>query len=191
MREQHQQNGCSNLGARSPSFFGIFHKYSSSRNVASADAIGAPTIVPVSIVSDRASPATRAQGAAHGYAGQVTGPGATNEGHNRHRIEITHVPERHVVGNQDDTACISKLWWMFSRICTLFVHDECMVWVGKTSESKQAWREKVAIFDIMLLSSAAFIVICHKSDYAMHAVMVIIAVVLVVQCMCSLIYIVR
>mmetsp|Transcript_3655 Transcript_3655/g.8103 ORF Transcript_3655/g.8103 Transcript_3655/m.8103 type:complete len:1279 (-) Transcript_3655:212-4048(-) len=102
-----------------------------------------------------------------------TGPGAY--GCSKDKIEITHIPERNVVSDQEN-ACISRMWWFFSRLCTLFIPDFLLCCIGRHAkitkgmspeakkearstrkEAKQAWREKVAIFIIMLFASACFI----------------------------------
>jgi len=58
-----------------------------------------------------------------------TGPGAIN-GYSRDRIEITHIPERNVV--REEATNLKK-------------------------GARQAWREKVALFVIMMFFCAAFI----------------------------------
>jgi len=102
-----------------------------------------------------------------------TGPGAF--GYNKDKIEITHIPERNVVPEEKNT-CISRMWWFFSRLCTLLIPDFLLCCIGRHAkitkgmspeakkeaqsvrkEAKQAWREKVAIFIIMLFCSACFI----------------------------------
>ena len=107
---------------------------------------------------------------------QLTGPGA-NEGFSKDRIEITHIPERNVVGKQEGT-CTDTCWWAFSRLCTILIPNFALFWVGRDvmvkkgmskhakeaailmrKEAKQAWREKVAIFIIMMLCCGAFIAI--------------------------------
>ena len=104
-----------------------------------------------------------------------TGPGACGY-YSKDRIEITHIPDRDVVGGEGGRTCMSTTWWLFSRLCTLLVPDFCLFWVDRQMvasmamsreaieeatatrrEAKQAWREKVAIFVIMLLFCAAFI----------------------------------
>ena len=120
----------------------------------------------------------------------VTGPGAFVNGlTNKDSIEITYIPERNVVTEQENT-CVTSMWWAFSRLCTLFIPDMLMCWVGNikitkgmsaeakreakeaSKEAKQAWREKVAIFIVMLSFSAGFIavsgvipaVLCGEED---------------------------
>ena len=82
------------------------------------------------------------------------------------RITITPIPERNVIPKEElnKNGCLSSLWWFFSHFCTLFVPNFFLCCVGRNiksrrekNEAKQAWREKVAIFVIMLLCSAAFI----------------------------------
>ena len=104
-----------------------------------------------------------------------TGPGAYGY-YSKDRIEITHIPDRDVVGGGGGRTCMSTTWWLFSRVCTLLIPDFCLFWVARQTvvsmamsreaieeatatrrEAKQAWREKVAIFFIMLLFCAAFI----------------------------------
>ena len=81
------------------------------------------------------------------------------------RIEITPIPERNVIpADELETGCLTKMWWFFSRLCTFFIPDILLCCIGRKAggkvakaEAKQAWREKVGIFVIMMLSSAAFI----------------------------------
>ncbi len=82
------------------------------------------------------------------------------------RIEITAIPERNVIPADElrNDGCLTKMWWFFSRFCTFFVPDILLCCIGRKAgskvakkEAKQAWREKVGIFVIMMLSSAAFI----------------------------------
>lgn len=50
---------------------------------------------------------------------------------------------------------LSRRWWRsFARICTFLVPD-CLI--SGNSEAKQAWREKVAIFFVMIFTSAFFV----------------------------------
>ena len=103
-----------------------------------------------------------------------TGPGAI-DGYSRDRIEITHIPERNVV-REEEGGCITTMWRAFARICTLLLPDFCLFWIGSgvritkgmsieareeatnlKKEARQAWREKVAIFVIMMFFCAAFI----------------------------------
>jgi len=105
-----------------------------------------------------------------------TGPGAEQNGYSADRIEITHIPERNVLKNENDKSCTSKMWWLFSRLCTLLIPDFLLCCIGRHAritkgmsaeakksarvarkEAKQAWREKVAIFMIMMFCSACFI----------------------------------
>ncbi len=104
----------------------------------------------------------------------VTGPGAFVNGFAKDKIEITYIPDRNVVTEPENT-CLTNLWWVFSRLCTLFIPDMLICWAGNVTitkgmtrearkealeaskEAKQAWREKVAIFIVMLSFSAAFI----------------------------------
>jgi len=108
-----------------------------------------------------------------------TGPGALGGmggyGYSKDRIEITQIPERNVVPEQE-SGCISRMWWIFSRLCTLLIPDFLLCCIGRHArikkgmspeqkdeakvarkEAKQAWREKVAIFTIMMMFSAGFI----------------------------------
>lgn len=105
-----------------------------------------------------------------------TGPGAV-AGYSKDRIEITHIPERNVVHDKEGS-CANACWWAFSRLCTVLLPDFALFWVGRDvmvkkgmsreskeeamklrNDAKQAWREKVAIFIIMLLCCSAFIAI--------------------------------
>lgn len=107
---------------------------------------------------------------------QLTGPGAI-EGYSKDRIEITHIPERNVVGKQDGS-CSDTCWWAFSRFCTILIPNFALFWVGRDvmvkkgmskhakeeainlrKEAKQAWRDKIAIFIIMMMCCGGFIAI--------------------------------
>mmetsp|Transcript_24039 Transcript_24039/g.47974 ORF Transcript_24039/g.47974 Transcript_24039/m.47974 type:complete len:1182 (-) Transcript_24039:184-3729(-) len=166
-RQEQNQNYKSDKSISTRSFFNLKEKYYPNRirafsaetneSAANPDPSMASTIMPDAIVINNATgAATHNVGGAHGYPGQITGPGAY-AAYNRDKIEITHVPERDVLKDQDDLKFISMLWRAFSRLCTFLIPDMCLFCGGKTSEQKQAWREKVAIFYIMLFSSAAFI----------------------------------
>ena len=104
-----------------------------------------------------------------------TGPGAI-DGYSRDRIKITHIPERNVVWEEEGGGCISSMWRVFARMCTLLLPDICLFWIGSgvritkgmsrkareeatnlRKEARRAWREKVAIFVIMMFFCAAFI----------------------------------
>lgn len=69
----------------------------------------------------------------------------------------------------------TKAWLFFSRLCTLFLPDSLLCYVGNNikeeggiSESqanelrlvKQAWREKIALCVIMASSSLGFLFVC-------------------------------
>ncbi len=82
------------------------------------------------------------------------------------KIEITSIPERNVIPADElnNNGYLHKMWWFFSHLCTFVVPDVLLCCIGRNVdgksakiEAKQAWREKVAIFVIMILSSAAFI----------------------------------
>jgi len=51
----------------------------------------------------------------------------------------------------------NQTWRSFSRLCTLFIPNEWLMWAGETDEQKQAWREKVALCVIMLVANASFL----------------------------------
>eukprot|EP00581_Thalassiosira_minuscula_P009293 CAMPEP_0183702578 /NCGR_PEP_ID=MMETSP0737-20130205/633_1 /TAXON_ID=385413 /ORGANISM="Thalassiosira miniscula, Strain CCMP1093" /LENGTH=683 /DNA_ID=CAMNT_0025929211 /DNA_START=160 /DNA_END=2211 /DNA_ORIENTATION=- len=139
------------------------------------------------------------------------------------KIEITHVSERSL-NNEAEDVCIAKIWWAFSRLCTLFIPDAYFSWVGVSDESKrQARREKWTICFVMFLFSAVFVgigglfpilfcedkdnftgddeafnlnipkedILCEALNFTMYCVMIIISAVLVIQCVCSLVYAVR
>lgn len=143
----------------------------------------ASTLMPSDIVIDPAK--VQRTGAFEGERNKYvdyTGPGANQNGgyggganNAADRIEITHIPERNVVPDTEDK-CISKMWWGFSRICTLLIPDILLCCIGRHArvtkgmsdiqkkearetrkEAKQAWREKVSIFMIMMFFSACFI----------------------------------
>lgn len=104
-----------------------------------------------------------------------TGPGAQG-GYSADKIQITYIPDRNVVKNDGKHTCTSRMWWLFSRLCTLLIPDFLLCCIGRHAkitkgmspeakkeartarkEAKQAWREKVAIFLIMMFFSACFI----------------------------------
>eukprot|EP00956_Cyclotella_meneghiniana_P020804 scaffold37165_cov89-Cyclotella_meneghiniana.AAC.4 len=95
--------------------------------------------------------------------------------YNRDKIEITPIPERNVVPPPKKT-CFTSFWWFFSHLVTLFIPNVFLCCIGRhakytkgmnesqkkevrkaKNEAKQAWREKVGIFVVMLLCSAVFI----------------------------------
>jgi hypothetical protein len=101
----------------------------------------------------------------HHYGGQHSPPHRF-ESPTRDRIEITSIPERNVIPPEElnGNGCLSRVWWFFSRLCTFFIPNILLCCIGRSAgtkvaknEAKQAWREKVAIFVIMMLSSLAFI----------------------------------
>ena len=134
----------------------------------------ASTIMPRSIVvnkNDAQNTKTGPSGPSHPA---YTGPGAC-VGFSKDRIEITHIPDRNVV-REEEGNCTSSMWWGFSRLCTILIPDFCLFWIGSgvkitnkmsreakeealtlRREARQAWREKVAIFIIMMSFCAAFI----------------------------------
>lgn len=137
----------------------------------------ASTILPSAIVIDAGKAHSTG---AFGDIAQPTyaGPGVMGTfGYpNKDRIEITRIPDRNVVPEDEGTGCISRMWWLFSRLCTLLIPDFLLCCVGRHArvkkgmtpeqkkatrtarkEAKQAWREKVAIFLIMVFFSACFI----------------------------------
>jgi len=141
----------------------------------------ASTIMPSAIVIDPGKAnSTGAFGDPAAYAGPHRGMiGAPYDrgggAYGRDRIEITRIPERNVVP-ESESSCSSGLWWLFSRLCTLFVPDFLLCCIGRHArarrgmskeekraaraarrEARQAWREKVAIFVVMMFCSACFI----------------------------------
>lgn len=134
--------------------------------VTNCDPSLASTIMPTAIVIDPIKAnTTGAFGSPHNNGGLLAPPQRfASPTHDK--IEITKIPERNVIPPEElnNNTCLSKLWWFFSHLCTLFVPDIFLCCVGRKvaskvakKEAKQAWREKVAIFVIMMLSSAAFI----------------------------------
>ncbi|KAL7538293.1 hypothetical protein ACHAXR_008439 [Thalassiosira sp. AJA248-18] len=134
----------------------------------------ASTIMPSAILIDSNKVNTTGAFAEATPLPAYTGPGAM--GYSKDRIEITRIPERNVVPTTEGTSCTSKLWWFFSGLCTLFIPDVFLCCIGRHArikknmtpeqkkevrgvrkEARQAWREKVAIFVIMLFFSACFI----------------------------------
>ena len=124
----------------------------------------ASTILPTQIMVGQESPGV-----------QYTGPQMAANYYNKDKIQITPIPERNVVPPEKKT-CATSLWWFFSRLVTLFIPDLFLCCIGRHAkyskgmtveqkaevkkakgEAKQAWREKVGIFVIMILCSAAFI----------------------------------
>lgn len=112
----------------------------------------------------------------HSRGPNYTGPQAQSNYHNRDKIEITPIPERNVVPPPKSNTCFGTFWWIFSHMCTLFIPDVLLCCIGRNikvkkkmskeqkkqlyemkREAKQAWREKVAIFVVMLFCSACFI----------------------------------
>jgi hypothetical protein len=100
---------------------------------------------------------------------------AQQQQYNRDKIEITPIPERNVVPPPKST-CFGSFWIFFSHLVTLFIPDVLLCCIGRHAkftkgmneaqkaevrkakkEAKQAWREKVGIFVVMLLCSCAFI----------------------------------
>lgn len=136
----------------------------------------ASTIMPSAIVIDSNKANSTGAFGNELYGPTFTGPGAEQNHYSADRIEITHIPERNVLKNENDKSCTSKLWWLFSRLCTLLIPDFLLCCIGRHAritkgmsaeakksarvarkEAKQAWREKVAIFMIMMFCSACFI----------------------------------
>lgn len=136
----------------------------------------ASTIMPSAIVIDSQKANSTGAFGDELYGPNYTGPGAEQNGYSADRIEITHIPERNVLKNTNDKSCTSKMWWLFSRLCTLLIPDFLLCCIGRHAritkgmsaeakksarlarkEAKQAWREKVAIFMIMMFCSACFI----------------------------------
>ena len=158
--------------------------YDDSGTLANANPSLASTIMPSQIVIDpHVGTQTGAFGVETGgyhhqhHHANNTGPGAAAAAanYNPDRIEITHIPERNVVP-ANEGSCTSKLWYFFSHLCTLFIPDVLLCCIGRHArvkkgmtdeqkkevrgvrkEAKQAWREKVSIFLIMIFFSACFI----------------------------------
>ena len=135
----------------------------------------ASTIMPSAIVIDSNKANSTGAFGNELYGPTYTGPGAEQNSYSADRIEITHIPERNVLKNTNEKSCISKMWWLFSRLCTLLIPDFLLCCIGRHAritkgmnaeakksarvarkEAKQAWREKVAIFMIMMFCSACF-----------------------------------
>eukprot|EP00957_Ditylum_brightwellii_P125036 9530993-Ditylum_brightwellii.AAC.1 len=65
----------------------------------------------------------------------------------------------------------SRCWRSFARLCTFLIPEKCIMRGGY--EAKQAWREKVAIFIVMIVSSVIFvgvggfvpIVLCKETHF--------------------------
>jgi hypothetical protein len=103
-----------------------------------------------------------------------TGPQTDNS---KDKIEIIPIPERNVVPPKK-TTCISVVWLFFSYLVTLFIPNVFLCCIGRKikykkemttsqkkgvknakAEAKQAWREKVALFVIMLLFCSTFLAV--------------------------------
>ena len=142
------------------------------QTTANHDPSVASTILPTAIVIDAAK-ANTTGAFADQFAPSYTGPGAY--GGSKDKIEITRIPERNVVP-ENEHSCISKAWWLLSRVCTLFIPDFLLCCIGRHAlvkkgmtkeekeavratrrEAKQAWREKVTIFMLMMFCCACFI----------------------------------
>ena len=127
----------------------------------------ASNILPTAIVIDAAKANTTAS-VVDQSASSYTGPG----GGSMDKIEITRIPERNVVPENEHS---SKVWWLLSRVCTLFIPDFLLCFIGRHAlvkkgmtkeekkavratrrEAKQAWREKVTIFMLMMFCCACF-----------------------------------
>jgi hypothetical protein len=106
--------------------------------------------------------------------GQDGHPNNNNNNH-RDKIQITPIPERNVVPPPKNT-CFSAFWIFYSYLVTLFIPDVLLCCIGRHAkytngmneaqkgevrkakkEARQAWREKVGIFTVMILCSCAFI----------------------------------
>jgi len=142
------------------------------QTTANHDPSMASTILPTAIVIDAAK-ANTTGAFVDQFAPNYTGPGA--HGGSKDKIEITRIPERNVVP-ENEHSCTSKAWWLLSRVCTLFIPDLLLCCIGRHAlvkkgmtseekkavratrrEAKQAWREKVTIFFLMLFCCACFI----------------------------------
>ena len=127
----------------------------------------ASNILPTAIVIDAAKANTTAS-VVDQSASSYTGPG----GGSMDKIEITRIPERNVVPENEHS---SKVWWLLSRVCTLFIPDFLLCFIGRHAlvkkgmtkeekkavratrrDAKQAWREKVTIFMLMMFCCACF-----------------------------------
>ena len=69
--------------------------------------------------------------------------------------------------DMDSNGCGTGAWLFYSRLCTLFLPDALLCFVGnKDMEAKelrivkQAWREKIALCMIMASSSLGFLFVC-------------------------------
>mmetsp|Transcript_1880 Transcript_1880/g.3838 ORF Transcript_1880/g.3838 Transcript_1880/m.3838 type:complete len:725 (+) Transcript_1880:326-2500(+) len=147
------------------------------------------------------------------------------EDQNVSRIQVNYVPENEVKHEKAGARCISSIWWAFTRLITLYVPDAYFEWRGESDkDARQAWREKVAIFVVMILFSAVFVGVggllpliacddtevfeypegggvsvsinkenlkCTSLKIIMYSITTVISVVLVIQCVCSLLYIAR
>jgi chitin synthase len=89
-----------------------------------------------------------------------------NAERHKHRHYNPPLPEPE---KDKDVTCAEYFWGPFTRFCTLLVPDCFICKKGKVA--KQAWREKVTIFLIMILSNVFFLVVfsaiplffCNKS----------------------------
>ena len=113
----------------------------------------------------------------------------------------------------DGDSCTARCWPGFSFFCTCLIPSCLICKDGKAA--KQAWREKVTIFEIMLLFDLIFLVIfgaiplyfcrevtplddyawyqtiieptCLTLNYVMYGILFFTAGILLLQCLCSLI----
>lgn len=130
-----------------------------------ASTIGMPSAIMIDPSNANRTGAFGYNGSNNHYGGQHSPPHRF-ESPTRDRIEITSIPERNVIPPEElnGNGCLSKVWWFLSRLCTFFIPNILLCCIGRSAgtkvaknEAKQAWREKVAIFVIMMLSSLAFI----------------------------------
>lgn len=93
----------------------------------------------------------------------------------RRKVSIVHVLEDNPLP-EESRMCATRIWWLFTRMCTLFIPDSLLCCIGQhieitedmtaeaveeaidaRNEAKQAWREKIAIFTLMILFCIGFI----------------------------------
>jgi cellulose synthase/poly-beta-1,6-N-acetylglucosamine synthase-like glycosyltransferase len=111
---------------------------------------------------------------------------------------------------EPDNSCTARYWKPFTWFCTLLIPDAFICKDGP--EAKQAWREKVTIFEIMIIANLIFLFVfgvvplyfcrentplsefeqyvdpaCTGLQYAMFGLLYFVAALMLLQCICSMI----
>lgn len=113
---------------------------------------------------------------------------------------------------EEDSSCSARCWGPFTLLCTLLIPDCLICMNGKAA--KQAWREKITIFEIVVLFNLSFLFLfgiiplyfcrektplsqydwyntaleptCIALNYIMYGILFFAAGLLALQCLCSL-----